>query len=113
MSRSVQVTCNICGAIKRDTNHWFVAREEPRLGSLILMPAGSEEDLKGSYILADLCGEECVTRVVQQWLRRSLYEEGLLIEPVDRFPHPHNLNAPPVTSSPVTSSPVTSSPSHE
>jgi hypothetical protein len=65
------ITCDICGTQKRQTNHWFVAREESgelRItgwNSLHVQSPGTKH----------LCGETCVHKLISQYLT-GLADEG-------------------------------------
>jgi hypothetical protein len=58
------ITCDMCGAQKRQTNHWFVAREES--GEMRIRGWNSLHLL--SHGTKHLCGETCVHKLVSQFL---------------------------------------------
>jgi hypothetical protein len=77
MAVSEQISCDVCGAVKGDTNHWLVAitpqpgTEEPEqkgiaFGTLnaLLSKAADEDDLK----IEHLCGEACAHTRLSQFL---------------------------------------------
>jgi hypothetical protein len=62
------VSCDICGTEKRQTNHWFVAREHG--DELRLSGWGSRNrTLTGSK---HLCGQTCLHKLVDEFMARSL-----------------------------------------
>lgn len=70
MARSVKFTCDVCGAEKRETNHWWMMR---KLASSV---SGWAIDLHPwSRACEDrpdtrhLCGESCVVAAVSSCMR--------------------------------------------
>jgi len=63
MARKEQVTCDVCGAQKQVSNHWFVAT--PYKGGLFVQRAGG--DLMSTEGIVDLCGEGCVLKKVAEF----------------------------------------------
>ncbi|HEY1767928.1 MAG TPA: hypothetical protein VGG26_09745 [Terracidiphilus sp.] len=62
------ISCDICGAEKRQTNHWFVAYEasgELRLGSW----ASRNRSRPGSK---HLCGQTCMHKFVDEFMARII-----------------------------------------
>lgn len=61
------ISCDICGAQKRDTNHWFIAYEDS--GELRV------SDWTSHHLLCPgtkhLCGESCVHKLVGEYLAES------------------------------------------
>lgn len=63
MSRAVQITCDVCGKQKQESNHWFtIAAESPRKFT-IMAGTISDERKEGD---SDLCGEACVLKKVSE-----------------------------------------------
>lgn len=62
MARTEQVTCDVCGTHKQQTNHWFVASTY-RGGLFIQVSGGDMMSLENTI---DLCGEACVIKKVSE-----------------------------------------------
>jgi hypothetical protein len=98
------ISCDICGAEKKQTNHWFVAYEhagELRIGgwnSRYCKRAGSRH----------LCGQTCLHKLVDEFMAETIAEdremaaaeqaeqavaEAAAAEPVAPQPHPIAVNA--------------------
>jgi hypothetical protein len=71
MARTLQITCDQCGKVKAQANHWWIGRfntDDPAAGGLFIMllpidetaPVGDDHHL---------CGEECVQKFVAQKMR--------------------------------------------
>jgi len=60
------IRCDICGSQKRQTNHWFIAREES--GELRI--SGWNSLYLQSPETKHLCGETCAHRLISQFLMR-------------------------------------------
>lgn len=89
MSRSTQITCDECGAVKKEANHWWEAHLNPLPipgefdvtdGTkkqvfevrLALYPAGRYNAALVSQAngkVRDLCSEECVHKTVSKYMR--------------------------------------------
>ena len=68
MGYAISFTCDICGAPKKETNHWFVARVVNNLDgtgeSYLKISKFTTEDAKlGRSVL---CGETCVHKFISQ-----------------------------------------------
>jgi hypothetical protein len=68
MSRVEQVTCDICGAVKKQTNGWFTVGEAGA-GMFIMKLSDFDSNpdkmrIKGPAY--DLCGESCVLKKVSE-----------------------------------------------
>ncbi len=62
------ISCDICGAEKKQTNHWFVACEQG--GELRVSGWGSRNRLKtGSK---HLCGQTCLHKLVDEFMARAI-----------------------------------------
>jgi hypothetical protein len=68
-----QIKCDVCGALKGETNGWLIAimsatPDEPRQIGIafgpINTPMGGCEDLKIEHI----CGDGCAAKRFSQWL---------------------------------------------
>jgi hypothetical protein len=64
--RTEQVTCDVCGAQKKETNHWFIVALYG-LDSIRIVASKPNTDL-GNAI--DCCGESCVLREVSELMKR-------------------------------------------
>src|SRR5579863_1127663 len=62
------VSCDVCGTEKRQTNHWFVAREEG--GELRLSGWSSRHRSRAGT--KHLCGQTCLHKLVDEYMARSL-----------------------------------------
>jgi len=62
------VSCDVCGTEKRQTNHWFVAREEA--GELRLSGWSSRHRSRAGT--KHLCGQTCLHKLVDEFMARSL-----------------------------------------
>ena len=78
MARKEQVTCDVCGAQKQETNHWFtlVIAEQFQVKGVILLPAddaGWWDDIGNneSRVSVDLCGEACVLKKVSELISKQ------------------------------------------
>ncbi len=60
------ITCDICGAQKREANHWFIAREEA--GEIRISGWNSPHTF--SPQARHLCGETCVHKLISQDLMK-------------------------------------------
>lgn len=69
MSRPVTPICDVCGAAKREANHWWTAcLSAGRLCLWEFEPLQSAPTIP----MWDLCSEQCVNRLVGQWMRGQL-----------------------------------------
>lgn len=62
--------CDICGALKGETNHWFIAYEVNGIVGIMFIPADkvtSRRDLSHAKI-DDICGQECAHKRLSQFL---------------------------------------------
>ena len=62
------IACDICGAEKKQTNHWFIAMEQA--GELRISSWSSER--KGRSGAKHLCGQTCLHRLVDDFLAGTL-----------------------------------------
>jgi hypothetical protein len=73
-----QVKCNVCGALKGETNHWLVAitipptEEEPGEVCIAFAPIDAdtnEEDVElRDGTIEHICGHACAVKRFSQWL---------------------------------------------
>lgn len=62
------ISCDICGAEKKQTNHWFVVCEAG--GELRLSGWNSRVKLRGST--KHRCGQTCLHKLIDEFLARSI-----------------------------------------
>lgn len=63
-----QIRCDVCGAIKGETNHWLVAIVDPSFVGIAFEPAELLEDRSGPPVFEDICGHACAHKRFSQWL---------------------------------------------
>lgn len=68
MSTTTTVTCDRCGAVKKDVNHWYKVFR--LAGGILFRPAELYED-RQFELIADLCGRECAQRELEAWLQKE------------------------------------------
>jgi hypothetical protein len=69
MARPTQIVCDVCGAVKREANHWwYILIDEPWPGALTLI----ESPDKPQEVGLDLCSEQCVHATVSKYMRGEL-----------------------------------------
>lgn len=72
--RKEQVTCDVCGKQKQDTNHWFIVlryNDDPT--GIIVDVATTVSAYMTKYDLAfnfDVCGEACVLKKVSELISK-------------------------------------------
>lgn len=68
MSTRNEITCNFCGAIKKQVNHWYSLSMDPPVKLIIV---------KGQSGLTpfDACGERCVHEAVSRFLSVGRLED--------------------------------------
>ena len=57
-----QVTCDVCGKLKGDVNHWWLAHVK----DFIRVEPWAETLSIGEF--KHLCGQECVIQAVNRWM---------------------------------------------
>jgi len=62
------ISCDICGAEKRQTNHWFVACEQA--GELRIAGWSSRNRLRSGT--KHLCGQTCLHKLVDEFMARTI-----------------------------------------
>jgi hypothetical protein len=70
MARVEKVTCDVCGVLKQETNHWFILNGVDYSGIIIdnCSALGNYSD-QASFI--DLCGEACVIKKVSELIAKK------------------------------------------
>jgi hypothetical protein len=62
------ISCDICGAEKKQTNHWFVASEQA--GELRVSGWNSRNKLRAGT--KHLCGQTCLHKLVDEFMARTI-----------------------------------------
>jgi hypothetical protein len=62
------ISCDICGAEKKQTNHWFVASEQG--GELRVCGWNSRNRLRAGS--KHLCGQTCMHKLVDEFMARAI-----------------------------------------
>jgi hypothetical protein len=74
MARKEQVTCDVCGAQKQETNHWFVVLTHSNRTDFIVDsdydPYSAYWQYDTDYKVTDLCGEACVLKKVSELISK-------------------------------------------
>jgi hypothetical protein len=71
MIDSAHTTCDICGAVKGETNHWLVAFQFEGYAGITIVPADavSPDSRTLPKVQADdICGHACATKRFSQFL---------------------------------------------
>lgn len=72
MATSTQISCDICGAVKQATNHWFVARTSTYgVRGIAILPINDRtaSDPVPGVTLQHICGESCAHKRLSQWFQ--------------------------------------------
>lgn len=67
MSARLQFTCDVCGAERRDTNHWFEFYNNGEDAGIRIF-AGNER-------LKQVCGQKCAHIMLDRWLSTGSLEK--------------------------------------
>lgn len=59
--------CNVCGQIKRETNHWLKVYTTPLSTAILFAPAAEPIDPHG-YVKEDICGQGCLHKRLNSWI---------------------------------------------
>lgn len=74
MSREERITCDQCGAVKKETNHWYRAwiyGDQFRL---------SHASIESERVDQDICGHQCAIAALNQFLQTGKLEKPKSIE---------------------------------
>lgn len=63
MSIETKYVCDVCGAVRGETNHWFVGGTED--SNLQIWPFDSDPLYGGQQ---HLCGQKCAHAMLDRWL---------------------------------------------
>ena len=69
--RKEQVTCDVCGAQKQETNHWFIITfipKDPEDPSVVVSSCAWSAS---GRIYFDVCGEACVLKKVSELISKQ------------------------------------------
>lgn len=75
MSREERIICDQCGAVKKETNHWYSADVSAH-GIFLLGPPGSI-----SSVAQDICGHQCAIAALNQFLQTGSLQTGKIEKP--------------------------------
>jgi hypothetical protein len=71
MARKEQVTCDGCGKLKQETNHWFIVTFEPELSDISVFKRNIKRDEEDEgTAMYDCCGESCVLKKVSELISK-------------------------------------------
>ena len=63
--RTTKVTCDVCGAEKRETNHWYMVSFSDAFESVsVFVP---DPDIEHNSV--DVCGKPCAIRLISERLK--------------------------------------------
>lgn len=65
MAITQAITCDVCGKVKGEVNHWYTAEIYGK--SSIYVRTWSEKSVEGAD--QHLCGQECVIQAVNKWMQ--------------------------------------------
>ena len=84
MSSPNRPECDVCGAVKRDTNHWFLCGGD---GSIFKVLAAADAKARTTRMLQDICGEACAHKALSQWMDKEgkALNKGELVSQGDDF----------------------------
>ena len=78
------ISCDICGAEKRQTNHWFVAYTHG--GELRINAWNAQKKLRAGS--KHLCGQTCLNKLLDEFVARTMANRAqpLIAEPLETVP---------------------------
>lgn len=87
-----QIVCDVCGTPKKETNHWFKVNAVPAARfNPDTTPGASPYDTTTSFVVTpskeflsgkDICGQECVAKLLSQWMATGSIDSKALQEAV-------------------------------
>ncbi len=75
MTTSTIITCDVCGAQKKETNRWFIVAVSTFPPYVAVNCAENRDRIPVKLSTKDVCGESCATRLIQQWFASGSIEE--------------------------------------
>lgn len=64
-----QIKCDVCGAVKGETNHWLVAVTVSNRAGIMFIPAECVEESRNPLaVYEDICGHDCAHKHFSRWL---------------------------------------------
>ena len=67
--QGTSTTCDVCGRVKGETNHWLVAVSSPICVGVMYVPAECISNPRWpEYIYLDICGHGCASKHFAAWL---------------------------------------------
>lgn len=61
-----QYRCDVCGIMKKETNHWFLFLEKDK--EMLQIMSWDEYRLRVSLELGHLCGRACAQKKLEEWM---------------------------------------------
>lgn len=71
MARAESVTCDVCGRVKGEANHWLIAfsgADKPAAVGFVSAADRQELDGLSDLVIEDLCGADCAHKRLQRTL---------------------------------------------
>lgn len=65
---SIQITCDVYGEQRKETNHWFKVTSSPHFSHVVItpFPAGQKTQRGGTKIV---CGRECPHKMIDRMIQ--------------------------------------------
>lgn len=69
MIDSTHTTCDICGAVRGETNHWQVAIQAEDMSGIMFVPAEEATVQRNMprVTIQDICGQACAVKRLSQY----------------------------------------------
>lgn len=77
-----QTVCDVCGAVKKETNHWFKVYLNKSSVPLAMDFAFTVEHWREQATGKDICGQECSIKLFSLWLATDSIDSPALREAV-------------------------------
>lgn len=77
-----QTVCDVCGAVKKETNHWFRVHLSKNSIPHAMDYCFAVEHWRENGIGKDICGQECATKLFSLWLATDSIDSPALREAV-------------------------------
>lgn len=84
MSQSLQTVCDICGAVKGESNNWWRAFLDTKALHLWYVQAADKNPPQEA--VSDLCSEECCHKALAKWMRERRHAEDVKTPETKVFP---------------------------